>query len=146
MVDIGGQCSQHCKWIHCLQSMTSIIFCTAISEHDQVLLEDREQNHLAESLKLFESVITSWWLLQTSIVLFLTKINVFKKKIPDIPLEHYFPTTKYILCQFMQANRAILVQATITSMSRLVFPTVKETMLQHTLKESEKMIVVIVLS
>jgi G-protein alpha subunit len=37
MFDIGGQRSERKKWIHWFES---IIFCTALSEYDQVLLEE----------------------------------------------------------------------------------------------------------
>jgi G-protein alpha subunit len=40
MFDVGGQRSERKKWIHCFESVTSIIFCTALSEYDQVLLEE----------------------------------------------------------------------------------------------------------
>ncbi|KAH8985522.1 G-protein alpha subunit [Lactarius akahatsu] len=152
MVDVGGQRSERKKWIHNFESVTSIIFCTALSEYDQVLLEERNQNRMAESLVLFESVINSRWFLRTSIILFLNKIDVFKNKLPKVPLDKYFPEytggadvnkgAKYILWRFMQANRARLnvyphiTQATDTSNIRLVFVTVKETILQNALKES----------
>ncbi|KAJ3531237.1 hypothetical protein NMY22_g8241 [Coprinellus aureogranulatus] len=82
MFDVGGQRSERKKWIHCFESVTSIIFCTALSEYDQVLLEEKTQNRMAESLVLFESVINSRWFLRTSIILFLNKIDVFKNKLP----------------------------------------------------------------
>jgi len=31
------------KWIHCFENVTSIIFCVALSEYDQVLLEESNQ-------------------------------------------------------------------------------------------------------
>ncbi|KAI9460345.1 G-protein alpha subunit [Russula earlei] len=152
MVDVGGQRSERKKWIHNFESVTSIIFCTALSEYDQVLLEEKNQNRMAESLVLFESVINSRWFLRTSIILFLNKIDVFKTKLPKVPLDKFFPEytggtdvnkgAKYILWRFMQANRARLnvyphiTQATDTSNIRLVFVTVKETILQNALKES----------
>lgn len=43
MFDAGGQRSQRRKWIHCFESVTSLIFCTALSEYDQVLLEEKTQ-------------------------------------------------------------------------------------------------------
>ena len=44
MFDVGGQRSERNKWIHCFESVTSIIFCTAISEYDdQRLLEEKSQ-------------------------------------------------------------------------------------------------------
>ncbi|KAH8110409.1 G-protein alpha subunit [Phellopilus nigrolimitatus] len=152
MFDVGGQRSERKKWIHCFESVTSIIFCTALSEYDQVLLEEAGQNRMVESLVLFESVINSRWFLRTSIILFLNKIDVFKSKLPKVPLEKYFPeytggpdinkAAKYILWRFMQANRARLsvyphlTQATDTGNIRLVFAAVKETILQNALKDS----------
>lgn len=131
MFDVGGQRSERKKWIHCFEAVTSIIFCVALSEYDQVLLEEKDQNRMAESLVLFESVINSRWFLRTSIILFLNKIDVFKNKLPKVPLERYFPeytggpdinkAAKYILWRFTQANRARLsvyphlTQATDTS-------------------------------
>ena len=152
MFDVGGQRSERKKWIHCFESVTSIIFCTALSEYDQVLLEEKNQNRMNESLVLFESVINSRWFLRTSIILFLNKIDVFRNKLPKVPLGKYFPeymgggdinkAAKYILWRFMQANRARLsvyphlTQATDTTNIRLVFAAVKETILQNALKDS----------
>ncbi|KAJ7166276.1 heterotrimeric G-protein alpha subunit, GPA3-like protein [Mycena filopes] len=152
MFDVGGQRSERKKWIHCFESVTSIIFCTALSEYDQVLEEERRVNRMRESLYLFESVINSRWFLRTSVILFLNKIDVFKRKLPKIPLGRYFPeyaggndlqkAAKYILWKFMQENRAKLTvyphvtQATNTKNIRLVFAAVKETILQNALKDS----------
>ncbi|KAJ7049063.1 G-protein alpha subunit-domain-containing protein, partial [Mycena amicta] len=135
MFDVGGQRSERKKWIHCFESATSIIFCTALSEYDQVLEEERRVNRMRESLYLFESIINSRWFLRTSVILFLNKIDVFKRKLPKvrlpsylwpalihcpmwIPLGRYFPeyaggndlqkAAKYILWKFMQENRAKL--------------------------------------
>lgn len=38
-MDVGGQRSERRKWIHCFESVTSIIFLVALSEYDQVLAE-----------------------------------------------------------------------------------------------------------
>ncbi|TFK31206.1 heterotrimeric G-protein alpha subunit, GPA3-like protein [Crucibulum laeve] len=152
MFDVGGQRSERKKWIHCFESVTSIIFCTALSEYDQVLLEEQTQNRMRESLMLFESIINSWWFLQMSIILFLNKIDIFKNKLPKMPLERHFPeytggtdidkAVKYILWKFMKLNRARLsvyphlTQATDTETIRRVFTAVKETILQNALKDS----------
>ncbi|KNZ72499.1 Guanine nucleotide-binding protein subunit alpha [Termitomyces sp. J132] len=152
MFDVGGQRSERKKWIHCFESVTSIIFCTALSEYDQVLLEEKSQNRMKESLYLFESVINSRWFLRTSMILFLNKIDVFKLKLPKMPLQKYFPeytggadinkAAKYVLWKFMQTNRMKLsvyphlTQATDTQNIRLVFAAVKETILQNALKDS----------
>lgn len=84
MLDIGGQRSERTKWIPCFENVTAIIFCVALSEYDQVLLEDPTTNRMAESLFLFESVINSRWFPHTSVVLFLNKIDVFRAKLPKV--------------------------------------------------------------
>ncbi|KAF8311283.1 G-protein alpha subunit [Clavulina sp. PMI_390] len=150
MFDVGGQRSERRKWIHCFEAVTSIIFCVAISEYDQVLLEEKAQNRMQESLVLFESIVNSRWFLSTSIILFLNKIDIFEKKIPRSPLQKYYPeyqggedvtkATKFILWKFVNMNRAKLAlyphltQATDTKNIRIVFAAVKETILQNALR------------
>lgn len=152
MFDVGGQRSERKKWIHCFEAVTSIIFCVALSEYDQVLLEESGQNRMTESLVLFDSVINSRWFVRTSIILFLNKIDLFKAKLSKVPLGDYFPeyqggsdankAAKYILYRFTQVNRAKLniyphlTQATDTNNIRIVFAAVKETILQNALKDS----------
>ena len=53
MFDVGGQRSERKKWIHCFENVTSIIFCVALSEYDQVLLE--ESNQVCYSLELLHT-------------------------------------------------------------------------------------------
>ncbi|KAL1305310.1 hypothetical protein AAFC00_002212 [Neodothiora populina] len=152
MFDVGGQRSERKKWIHCFENVTSIIFCVALSEYDQVLLEASDQNRMVESLVLFDSVVNSRWFMRTSIILFLNKVDLFRQKLGRSPLVNYFPdysggndvnrAAKYLLWRFNQVNRAHLnlyphlTQATDTSNIRLVFAAVKETILQNALKDS----------
>ncbi|KAF9231473.1 guanine nucleotide binding protein, alpha subunit [Melanogaster broomeanus] len=153
MLDVGDQRSERKKWMHCLENVTSIIFCAALSEYDQVLLEETDQNRMQESLTLFESVVNSRWFLRTSIILFLNKMDVFRSKLPKVPLEKYFPdytggadvdkAAKYILWRFMHVNRARLsvyphvMQAIDTTSIQLVSAAVKETIIQNDLKARE---------
>ncbi|KAF7344885.1 Heterotrimeric G-protein alpha subunit, GPA3-like protein [Mycena venus] len=152
LFDVTGQRFERKKWIQCFQSATSIIFCAALSDYDQVLKEDRRLNRMRESLILFESVINSRWFLRTSVILFLTKIDLFKKKLPRIPLKRYFPeytggsdlnkAAKYILWEFMQKNRArlsvysFLAQEKDMKTVRLIFGAVKDTINRNALKDS----------
>lgn len=152
MYDVGGQRSERKKWIHCFDNVTLIIFCVALSEYDQVLLEENSQNRLEESLALFDSVVNSRWFSRTSIVLFLNKIDVFAEKLAYSPLEKQFPdytggnninkAAKYILWRFTQVNRSGLniyphvTQATDTSNIQLVMAAVKETLLENSLRDT----------
>ncbi|QLQ78596.1 hypothetical protein HG537_0A08430 [Torulaspora globosa] len=150
--DVGGQRSERKKWIHCFDNVTLIIFCVSLSEYDQWLLEDQEQNRFQESLVLYDNVVNSRWFARTSVVLFLNKIDLFAEKLQKVPLENYFPdytggqdinkAAKYILWRFVRLNRANLniyphvTQATDTSNIKLVFAAIKETLLENTLKDS----------
>jgi guanine nucleotide-binding protein G(i) subunit alpha len=91
MVDVGGQRSERKKWIHCFADVTAVIFMVAISEYDQVLFEDKTVNRISESLMLFKSVCEMEWFQKTSIILFMNKTDLFKKKLKKSPLINYFP-------------------------------------------------------
>ncbi|KAK5781607.1 hypothetical protein RI543_000789 [Arxiozyma heterogenica] len=150
--DVGGQRSERKKWIHCFDNVTLVIFCVSLSEYDQFLVEDSEQNRFQESLVLFDNIVNSRWFSRTSIVLFLNKIDLFAEKLKRKPLENYFPdynggddinkATKYILWRFVQLNRANLniyphvTQATDTTNIKLVFAAIKETILENSLKDT----------
>jgi len=131
--------------------VTSIVFCAPLTDYDQVSKDGR--NRLGESLFLFETVINSRWFLHTSIILFLTEIDNFKIKLSKVPLDTYFPeytggadvnkAAKYILWRFMQTNRAPrlnlyphITQATDPSNIRLIFATVRDTIIQRALINS----------
>ncbi|CAH8465355.1 unnamed protein product [Schistosoma curassoni] len=43
IVDVGGQRSERRKWIHSFESVTSIIFLSALNEYDQVLVENKNE-------------------------------------------------------------------------------------------------------
>ncbi|CAN9175130.1 unnamed protein product [Alternaria alternata] len=118
MFDVGGQRSERKKWIHCFENVTSIIFCVALSEYDQVLLEESSQNRMMESLVLFDSVVNSRWFMRTSIILFLNKVDLFKAKLARSPLGNYFPdysggndvnrAAKYLLCEVQPSQPSSL--------------------------------------
>jgi guanine nucleotide-binding protein G(i) subunit alpha len=152
MFDVGGQRSERKKWIHCFADVTSIFFIVALSEYDQVLLEDERQNRMAESLILFESVVNSRWFSNSSFILFLNKIDLFKKKLRKSPLERYFPeynggddyqkAAKFMLWRFKQVNKhnldiyPHLTCATDTKQIRIVVAAVRDTLFKNSLKTS----------
>jgi guanine nucleotide-binding protein G(i) subunit alpha len=105
MFDVGGQRSERKKWIHCFENVTTILFLVAISEYDQLLLEDETVNRMQEALTLFDSICNSRWFVKTSIILFLNKIDRFREKLPVSPMRNYFPDYEGIfLCVFYAYN------------------------------------------
>ncbi|KAI9301891.1 guanine nucleotide binding protein, alpha subunit, partial [Cunninghamella echinulata] len=92
MFDVGGQRSERKKWIHCFENVTAILFVVAISGYDQCLVEDRDSMH--EALMLFDTICNSPWFVNTSMILFLNKIDIFKDKINVSPVSQWFPDYK----------------------------------------------------
>lgn len=90
--DVGGQRNARKKWIHCFESVASIIFVAALSGYDQALYEDRRTNRMHEALNLFDDIVNSQWFVKTSIILFLNKKDIFRKKMANkVPLTKCFP-------------------------------------------------------
>ncbi|KAK0409731.1 hypothetical protein QR680_004721 [Steinernema hermaphroditum] len=92
--DVGGQRSERKKWIHCFEDVNAIIFIAAISEYDQVLFEDETTNRMIESMRLFESICNSRWFINTSMILFLNKKDLFTEKIKKTSIKIAFPDYK----------------------------------------------------
>jgi hypothetical protein len=91
MLDVGGQRSERRKWIHCFQDVTSVIFCVALSEYDLKLYEDDTTNRMQESLKLWKEICNTKWFVNTHMILFLNKRDLFEEKIKRVPLTVCFP-------------------------------------------------------
>lgn len=91
MMDVGGQRNERKKWVHCFEGVAAIIFVINSSEYDQNCYEDNETNRMKESLQLFEETVNSKWFVETSIILFLNKIDLFKEKIQKRDLSVIFP-------------------------------------------------------
>lgn len=91
MFDVGGQRTERKKWIHCFEDVTCVIFVAAISEYDQMCWEDESTNRITEALNLFQEICNSRWFVDTSMILFLNKRDVFREKIKNTPLSVGFP-------------------------------------------------------
>ncbi|XP_065193672.1 guanine nucleotide-binding protein G(o) subunit alpha-like [Sycon ciliatum] len=115
LFDVGGQRSQRRKWIHCFDNVMAIIFCTALSGYDTVLVEDGTTNRMIESLSIFQSICNSEIFEKTSLLLFLNKTDLLRRKVQDSPLSTCFPEYKgpndyesvaaFIEIKFLETNR-----------------------------------------
>jgi len=152
LFDVGGQRSERKKWIHCFENVTAIVFLVAISEYDQVLVEDETINRMQESLTLFDSICNSRWFVKTSMILFLNKIDLFKTKLLKSPMGKYFPdytgsgdfesASEYILGRFIALNQSDKKQvythftcATDTTQIKFVMAAVNDIIIQNNLRD-----------
>lgn len=153
MMDVGGQRTERRKWIHCFESVTVVIFCTALSEFDQTLREDGSQNRMKESLLLFDEISNSKWFRTTPFILFLNKMDLFKEKLErgkEITIcfpnytggNNFEAASKYIQGRFLELKQAPheiyphLTCAIDTENIIVVWKVVKETILNTMLGET----------
>jgi len=153
MVDVGGQRSERKKWMHCFADVTSVIFCVALSEYDLKLYEDNETNRMHESVRLFKEICNSKWFVETSMILFLNKKDLFEEKIKKVPLtvcfkdydgpQEFLSASLFIQNKFTSQNdngrKQIyphLTCATDTNHVKVVFNAVKDIILHRALDES----------
>ncbi len=81
-----------CTIADVLSDMSSDVHaCPPPSRYDQYLFEDGVTNRMHESLTLFEKICTSEWLLNTSMILFLNKHDLFAEKIQHTDMTAAFP-------------------------------------------------------
>ncbi|XP_075758651.1 guanine nucleotide-binding protein subunit alpha-15 isoform X1 [Pelodiscus sinensis] len=92
IVDVGGQKSERKKWLHCFEHVIALIYLASLSEYDQYLVENSEENRMRESLALFRTILELPWFQNVSVILFLNKTDLLEDKIADSDLATYFPS------------------------------------------------------
>ncbi|TMS39722.1 hypothetical protein L596_006205 [Steinernema carpocapsae] len=90
LFDMGGQKIDRRKWVTMYDGIDAIFFCMAISEYDQMMIEDLNTNRLADSLNLLEIVSSEKKFIKTPIFLFLNETDVFSEKLKLTPLSNFF--------------------------------------------------------
>jgi len=121
MYDVGGQRNERKKWIHCFSEVTAVIFVASLSEYDQRLFEDDETNRMVEAINLFDEICNSRWFVNTSMILFLNKKDLFKDKIKLVSIgsvnvfteeykgksNDYDEGIRFFLDQFLKRNMQV---------------------------------------
>jgi len=153
LVDVGGQRSERRKWIHCFQDVTAVLFCVALSEYDLKLAEDPTINRMQESLKVFKDICNNKYFINTNMILFLNKSDIFREKIKKGDLNKTFPdytgganfdkATEFIKNLFISQNEntkkhiySHITCATDKENINIVFNAVKDIILHKLLDES----------
>ena len=94
LVDVGGQRNERRKWIHCFDDVTAVIFVVALSEYNQTLYEDDSTNRMDESLRLFKEICNNKFFVNTPMIVFLNKSDLFREKLKKAPLAEKYPDYK----------------------------------------------------
>ncbi|CAL2044568.1 unnamed protein product [Caenorhabditis brenneri] len=150
--DVGGQRAQRRKWLHVFDDVHAVLFITSLSEYDQVLREDATVNRMKESLNLFEKICNGRYFINTAMILFLNKIDLFEIKIKHTNITVALTSYKgpqerdsaldYIRKRFVSLNknkkRSIyehVTCATDTEQIQVVIDSVIDVVIQHTMQK-----------
>jgi len=151
--DVGGHKSLRNQWADYFDDVTALIFIVSLSSYDQNMVENPEMNQINDALGLFQTIIQLPHFQETAMMLFLSKIDLFKKKIKVSPIENYFPDYKdgseyskaisYFGAKFTSLNKnedrqiyTHLTWATDTKNMKYVFAVVTETVKRNNLKNA----------
>ena len=117
LVDVGGQRSERRKWLYCFAGVNAIAFVVAMSEYDQILSDDLSTNRMKESINVFKQICNNRLFIESPMILFLNKKDVFEEKIVYSPISQCFPeyddnskgteaASQFILLQFKKENKS----------------------------------------
>jgi len=115
LLDVGGQRNERKKWMHCFEGVNAVIFVMSAAEYDMKCYEDNETPRMQESMDLFAETVNSKWFVDTPIILFMNKVDLFREKIKTSPITAMFPeysggsdpdtNLNYIKTKFEERNK-----------------------------------------
>ncbi|KAJ2915543.1 hypothetical protein MD484_g4866, partial [Candolleomyces efflorescens] len=93
LYDVGGSRTGRNAWIPYFEGIHAIIFLAPLSCFDERLLEDSRVNRLEDSFLLWRTVCSSRLLLRASLILFMNKCDLLKRKLKlGVQVKNYLPS------------------------------------------------------
>ncbi|KAF8224509.1 G-alpha-domain-containing protein [Tricholoma matsutake] len=91
--DVGGSRTMRHAWLPYFENVNAIIFLAPVSCFDERLLEDASVNRLEDSFLLWRAVCTSKLLQKTTLILFLNKCDLLRRKLKSgTRVQHFLPS------------------------------------------------------
>ncbi|KIY43106.1 G-alpha-domain-containing protein [Fistulina hepatica ATCC 64428] len=159
LYDVGGSRTMRHYWIPYFDNMDAIIFLAPVSCFDERLAEDPTVNRLEDSVLLWRAVCSSKLLAGTTLVLFLNKVDLLRKKLNrGVQVKRYLPSygdrpnetnsfLKYLRTKFRDIERhastlprncsIYTTSVTDTRATALTLTTVKDGILRSHLKTAD---------
>lgn len=93
--DVGGTHGQRAAWMPYFERSDAIIFLAPISAFDERITENPSLNRLEDSFLLWKSICSSPLLSHVTLIIFLNKIDILKRKLIDgKKVKQYLPSYK----------------------------------------------------
>ncbi|KAF4616573.1 hypothetical protein D9613_008941 [Agrocybe pediades] len=93
LYDVGGSRTIRHAWLPYFDNMQAIIFLAPVSCFDERLSEDSRVNRLEDSFLLWRTVCSSKLLSKTTLILFLNKCDLLKRKLKmGVQVKKYLPS------------------------------------------------------
>ncbi|KAJ3506396.1 hypothetical protein NLJ89_g6889 [Agrocybe chaxingu] len=93
LYDVGGSRTMRHAWVPYFDNVQAIIFLAPVSCFDERLTEDSKVNRLEDSFLLWRSVCGSKLLARATMILFLNKCDLLKKKLKSgVQVRKYLPS------------------------------------------------------
>ena len=89
--DVSGLKYHRKSWLQYFDHVNNIMFLASLSGYSQVLPEDPTVNRLVDSIVLFGDMVNHKLIKHIDIILFLNKIDLFKRKVKKVPISKFFP-------------------------------------------------------
>lgn len=79
---------ENCKWIEMFEDVRVVIFCVALSDYDEYVVDEAGEkvNKMLLTKKLFESIVTHPTFDQMDFLVILNKFDLFEEKLERVPL------------------------------------------------------------
>jgi guanine nucleotide-binding protein subunit alpha len=95
--DVSGLKSHRNQWKSYFDNVDAILFVVSLPSYDQMMVEEPDTNRMNDALVVFEQIVNDPVLSMPDIILFLNKVDLFKKKITISPINKFFPDFEGIL-------------------------------------------------
>lgn len=93
LIDVGGQIPERAKWDTVMgEGATAVIYFAGLDEYNMTSADDRTKSKMQISLEVFKTVINSDLLENSTLFLFLNKVDLLEKKLTDPHHYHQLKT------------------------------------------------------
>jgi hypothetical protein len=90
-IDVSGLRHHRSSWLSYFDHSNAVVFVTSLSAYNQSLSEDSTINRMVDAIVLFEQLINNPLLMNLGFILFLNKLDLYKKKVKFVSISLTFP-------------------------------------------------------